>query len=154
MQEPLVSRFFKEKEALHCLLLAVGEMVWLIPSVMGAEVVSKSAESTPSYHWRGLELPLLAGTDLIKGEGTPFSYERIIILQSVQQETKIPFWGLLLNQLPQIVSLTHRDISVVPETTVPPYIQAAIHLEGCEELIYLPNFLEIECFLCEYGVLA
>ena len=146
MPEPLVSRFFKEKEALHCLLLPIGDMLWLVPSVMGAEVLSKSGEGH-SYAWRGLDIPLVSGTDLIPDLNVKAAYERIIVMQSVQAETKIPFWGLLLNQLPQIVSLTHRDLSLVPAAKLPPYMQTVVRLEGRDQLIYLPNFPEIEHFL-------
>lgn len=143
MPEPLVSRFFKEKEALHCLLLPVGDMFWLIPSVMGAEVLARSGEGR-FYQWRGLDLPLIAGSDLVNRPVDRASYERIIVLQSIQTESKTPFWGLLLNDLPKMVSLTHRDLSLLPEISLPRYMQMAVRVLDHEKTIYVPNFSELE----------
>lgn len=156
MQAPLVSRFFKEKEALHCLLLSMGDMVWLVPSVMGAEVLSvegliQSESILQTYEWRGQQIPLLSASLLLKRPkvGIP---TRIIVLHSVQAETETPFWGLLLDSLPQIIRLSHRDLAVLPEEGMPPYMQAQLHLANMEGTIYLPNFSALESALSEMSV--
>jgi chemosensory pili system protein ChpC len=148
----LLTRFFKNKEALHCLLLPLHHMYWIIPSVAAVEVLleaftqPKRTEPLSSYTWRKETVPLLSAECLMGLETTANPQGRILVLHSTQSDTSVPFWALELQNLPRIVQLAHSDVTLTPENTLPPYIQAKIMLEGYEN-IYIPNLAQIEGFL-------
>ena len=150
--QSLLTRFFKDKEALHCLLLPLHQLYWIVPSVAAAEVLlgvfeqPKHTEPVLSYTWRKETIPLLSAECLMGLKNTANPHGRLLVLHSTQPETSVPFWALELQNLPRIVRLTHSDVSLTPESTLPPYMQAKVLLEDYENT-YIPNLEQIEGFL-------
>ncbi len=159
MSLSLLSRFFKDKDALHCLLLPVTGTPWVIPSAAGAEVLTgafssqKRSAAVSPYEWRKESIPLVSAELLLGNPQTENAHERVIVLHSRQKDTTVPFWALELQSLPQIMRLTHSDIALVPEQNLSPYIQAKVILQDKTEA-YIPSLEKIEHYLAEHWVTA
>lgn len=139
-------------ETLACLLLPMGDAYWLIPSVVGAEVVpqpwlrSSQKEPVLSYPWREQDIPLI-NSEWLLGEASvkvdePIS-RRICVLSSTQKAPKHPFWGIEMTGVPLFLSLKENEVLLSEESDLPVYAEAKVTLPF-KRSAYVPklNYLE------------
>ena len=134
---------------LSCLLLPLGEKYWLIPSVVGAEIVSEpwvreaQQETLLSYEWREQTIPLINSEWLLEQHQSSTPHRRVCVLNSLNKKSKAPFWGLELSGLPLFVQLKQEAINPLPESNLPKYIQAKVQLSD-QKIAYVPKLEELE----------
>ncbi|MBL1276309.1 MAG: chemotaxis protein CheW [Ectothiorhodospiraceae bacterium] len=116
-------------------LIPLTDMQLVLPNTCIAEVISlqsiKNIKDSPDWllgmtHWRGIEIPVISYE---KTNGLPTvehsKHTRIAVLNSLEGNEQIPFYGIITQGIPKLQSLTMADINSIknPDTKMPVALQ-------------------------------
>ncbi|MDH3786996.1 MAG: chemotaxis protein CheW [Xanthomonadales bacterium] len=106
---------------LHCMLIPVESGTLLLPTSTMAEVIDYAEpapmDSSPGWllgqvEWESRQVPVFSFCDLINGTDidkvAPKS--KIMILKSLSDSARMPYLGLLLNDLPKPVAIKESNL--------------------------------------------
>jgi len=110
----------KSKE-IHCMLIPVDPETLLLPTSTMAEVIDFTEpapmESTPGWllgqvEWESRQVPVFSFSDLINGSdtGQAAAGSKIMILKSLSNSARMPYLGLLLEDLPRPVVVKESNL--------------------------------------------
>jgi chemosensory pili system protein ChpC len=105
----------------HCMMIPAGEETLMLPTSVMKEVVDYQppapTDSAPPWllgqiEWESRQVPVFSFPALINGTevGEIPSRSKIIILKSLVEAGRVPFIGLLMDDLPRPVEVTEKDI--------------------------------------------
>jgi chemosensory pili system protein ChpC len=106
---------------LHCMMIPANGETLLLPTSAMVEVVDYSepepVESTPpwllgQFEWEGRQVPVFSFGALINGgevEEAP-AHARIMILKSLNEGGRVPYLGLLMDDLPRPVQVKEKEL--------------------------------------------
>lgn len=106
---------------LHCMLAPAGSETLLMPTGVVAEVIDYQSpspiEATPPWllgeiEWNDRRVPVFCFPALINGSPPDEAGERakIMVLKSLSDSNRVPFLGVLMNELPKPVQVEEGDI--------------------------------------------
>jgi chemosensory pili system protein ChpC len=101
---------------IRCLLIPADGETLLLPMTAMAEVVDitqlQAIEDAPPWllgqiEWESRQVPVFSFSALINGKdvGTLSARSKIMVLKSLSESTRVPYLGLLLNDLPRPVTV-------------------------------------------------
>lgn len=106
-------------------LIPLDGMYLVLPNTAIAEVISYSqpdaAEDAPAWllghiTWRGLSLPLISYEQASQEKAVkPGKRSRIIVLNTVSSDDSLPFYAILAQGIPRLVSLDEGSIHDAPD---------------------------------------
>lgn len=146
-------------EQVRSLLLPISGYNLLLPGTMVAEVVSytepsplpEQTEEIPwllgMVPWRGERVPLIAlETVMSAASGEPGSQARIAVIKGITDQTAIPHFGILTQQIPRLVTVHPETIEVLEDEQASDYqgIEAQVLVTGEPALVPDLEYLERE----------
>jgi len=131
---------------LHCMLVPAGEVSLLLPTALVAEVIddqpTAAIEETPAWllgeiEWDDRQVPVFSFTALINGTepGEADSHAKIMILKSLSDSTRVPYFGLLMNGLPSPVLVNESDLEPLGDEKVSLGVFSRVRFQEEEAII-------------------
>lgn len=135
-------------------LIPLDGMYLVLPNTAIAEVISYAApeavENAPQWmmgyiNWRGLSIPLIsfeaASADAISKPG---KRSRIIVLNSISGDNNLPFYAILAQGIPRLISLNEGSIHDAPEIESLPQQFVMRHVIIDSQPVLIPDQEAIE----------
>lgn len=142
-------------ESIRCLLIPLVEHKLLIPVSIVAEVVGYQdpaplTQGEDEQHWligftdwRGQEVPVVSMEAVMSGDRVdPGVRARIVILKCLQGQPRLPYFGIVAQQLPRLTSIAEPAVETLDELGPTPGVQFQVLANG--EPALLPDVEEIE----------
>lgn len=147
--------------AVRCLILRLQGMTLLLPNTVIAEVTESQkpdiVENAPDWFqgflsWRGRTIPRVSLEQLLNlGEVLHTSAERMVILNTLNGNSRLPFVAMPIQGLPRALTIKGEMLEYDESSTEnESAIKATILLEG--ESVVIPNLDAIEGMLENLGV--
>ncbi len=135
-----------------CMLLPLVEEFLLVPTVTVAEMAPiqpfEIIPNTPDwflgfYPWRNLRVPVVS-FETINEQSPPKlnARGRVAVLNNTGLSEKVPFLGLLTQNIPRMTRVEEPDITENESADLRPYDMIAVKV-GLEELV-VPNIESLE----------
>ena len=149
---------------LASLMLPIYSKCLLLPNVTVAEVVPfirpEKIEQAPPWligmsSWRGCAIPLITFEQA--NGGAPIDLQtfhpsrRIAMINSTSGRDKLPFFAMVLQQIPRLVRVSPEEIFEESDFEKGPCELMIVRVNG--ELASIPNLDEVEKMICESGVI-
>jgi chemosensory pili system protein ChpC len=106
-------------------MIALQSLRLILPNTAIAEVISYTQPDLPEgkpdwflgyVSWRGFKIPVVSYEVMINQPGSkPGKRSRIIVLNSISADPDRPFYGLLANGIPRLMSFDESSIQNAPE---------------------------------------
>ncbi len=149
--------------SVRCLTLELHGIKLLLPNTLVAEVTEavevKTAANTPDWlsgfiSWRGRSLPLVAFELLLGMEAIGRHDEsRMVVLNTLNNNPRIPFIALEIQGLPHLSLLKHGMLEYDENNKLDePVVLSGLRVDG--EAVIVPNIDAIERMLENLGISA
>lgn len=147
----------------RCLTLNLHGMNLVLPNTLVAEVTElptvTAAANTPGWlsgfiSWRGRNVPLISYERLLgQGETTRSEETRMVVLNTLNANPRVPFIAMEIQSLPRLSLLKHGMLEYEEtEKKTEPVILARMRVE--DESVVVPNIDAIERMLVNLGFSA
>lgn len=131
---------------IHCMMIPAGDETLLLPTSVMMEVLEYSEPSrmdaTPPWllgqiEWESRQVPVFSFDALINGSevGEVKRRSRIMILKSLADQGRVPFIGLLMNDLPRPVEVNEKEISATGDDKKSLGVFSRVHFDEEEAII-------------------
>lgn len=152
-------------EHVRSLLLPIADYNLLLPGTLLAEVVSYvepsplpgHAEDAPwvlgMVSWRGQRVPLMSLEALTFGHhGEPGSRARIAVIKAVGNRRGMPYYGVLTQQIPRLLTVHPDTIESLDDNDVSDYsaIESQVLVTGEPGLVPDVEYIEGELYRLLY----
>jgi len=120
----------QEASGVRCLVIPLTNVSLLLPSSLIVEVASYT-EPAPVYgagelpwllgraNWRGQRIPLVSVEAFFEREtGMPGGRARMIVIKGLSGHTKLPFFGILAQQIPRLANVTPDSIEAMQDDSL------------------------------------
>ena len=138
------------------LLLPMQQRPLLVPTDCIADVIDYSrpdkADSDEDWYlgkidWRGQSIPLITFERTNQGRFAEFSATaRIAVMHSTTGNDQLPFYGMVVQGVPQSISVSEADVSEAPESAGP---AEAVRLVVKDMAVAIPDLARLEQLLAE-----
>jgi len=132
----------------HCTLAPLGNEYMLLPTTAIAEVIEYlipvPVHSAPEWflgqiEWENRQIPVFSFAALISGTApsaiTPKA--RIMIVKSLSDSARVPYLGILINDIPRLVSVEVEDLMHIGDDRKS--LGVFCHLEVQEQTAVIPD---------------
>ncbi|MDH5325410.1 MAG: chemotaxis protein CheW [Gammaproteobacteria bacterium] len=150
----------EKKLVVRSQLIPLNNMRLVLPNTAIAEVISllkpQPVDSSVPWllgmaSWRGLLIPIISFETASKGEPAKMDKRcRVIVLNSLGARDTLPFYGLIAQGIPRLMSLDSSSVVDSPAEDVLPFALRHVSLDGNPAII--PNQTELETQLLQSGV--
>ena len=163
MAEQALSEEELAELSVRCLTLELHGVKLLLPNTLVAEVAETievtAAANTPDWlsgfiSWRGRTIPLVSFEHLL-GKDTIGRHDesRMVVLNTLNNNPRIPFIALEIQGLPHLSLLKHGMLEYDENNTLDePVVLSGLRLDG--EALVVPNIDAIERMLENLGISA
>ena len=144
----------KESKIVRSQLIPLDNMRLVLPNTTVAEVINyespEKLDKPPKWlmgviNWRGISIPVVKFETLSCGKSVAVSNRsRIIILNAMSKSVKQPFYGVLSQGIPRLMSLNDESITDSPDKKELSYVLRSTLINGDEAVIPDQNAIEAE----------
>lgn len=144
-----------QAEHIRCMLIPVTDHNLLLPVAVVAEVIGyQEPDPVPEQladqewvlgltSWREQTIPLISMEAVMTGErADPDVHARILVLKGIGERSRLPYFALLIQQMPQLTTLFEPAIESLDELEPTPGIYSQVLVKGAPAL--LPDLEELE----------
>ena len=132
----------------HCTLAPLGNESLLLPTTAIAEVIEyltpTPVQAAPEWflgqiEWENRQIPVFSFAALISGTapGAITSKARIMIVKSLSDSARVPYLGILINDIPRLVSVEVEDMMHIGDDRKS--LGVFCHLEVQEQPAVIPD---------------
>ncbi|MGY4517052.1 chemotaxis protein CheW [Lysobacter sp. HA18] len=149
---PAQPSWMQESADIRGVLIQVAGGRLLLPNATIAEVLSYAEPEEGAgadwllgrFRWRGWQIPLVAFARMAGiGDDNPGLGTKVIVLKALGGDTRIPFFAIVTQGFPRLVTVSRSALSVESQDgDLPAGVQALVRLN--EEPALLPDLLQIE----------
>lgn len=150
-------------EALSGLLIPILGKQLLLPNVSVAELAAwqppVAQDGAPEwflgqFNWRDRSLPLVSFEACNEQPewqaGDVTSHERVVILNGISGDERLPFIGIIVQGIPRSIRLAAKELTPLPGTLGP---MEKMHVQASGEPAVIPDLDRLETLLFESGLL-
>ncbi len=142
-------------------LLPLSNMQMVLPNTCIAEVISlqtiEPIKKSPDWllgmtRWRGIQIPVIS-FEIANGVSADESskHTRIAVINSLNSKSELPFYGVITQGIPKLVTLEKTDISAIkkPHKTLPIALEQTMINDAAA---IIPDQKKIEELLKQQGI--
>ena len=128
-------------QTIHCTLAPTGSTSIVLPTSTIAEITDYSPpaplDGTPDWllgqvEWEDWQVPVISYGSLLDGENpeTATGRSRIMVVKSLSNTARVPYIGVLVEQIPKLAKLSEEDLEVTSEDEDSPSVHCAVKVSG------------------------
>ena len=128
-------------QTIHCTLAPTGSTAIVLPTSTIAEITDYSPpaplDDTPEWllgqvEWEDWQVPVISYGSLVDGEDpeTATGRSRIMVVKSLSNTARVPYIGVLVEQIPKLAKLAESDFEVSSEEDDSPSVHCKVKISG------------------------
>ena len=125
-------------QIINCVLLPVSHGHLLLPNTAVASMLSfikpQELDNAPAWllgmiNWQGWYLPLVSWTTVMDTDAREaLDNARIAIVKSIQQDSKLPYFAIISQGFPRLISISEKDLEQIDDD---PFADSISGAEDC-----------------------